>query len=433
MLEKIILLDDVSEEDLEEVFRIVESNPSIIATSLECPYSYFLGTVFGYVRQHCDKDPVDTIYKLEGIVRRAAGAINMTESSLSNIDAKEIEKLRELVKNYLTSNNKPGVDVFDFGVSRRLGINFLTELLEFIKSPSLSEIDKEILIEYILEKHKIIAESDLSIPPYSEENFINSLVSRNMERKLPIYFDDMSEFFQEQIDEEKEALGSDLLRRSKEETYTSKYPGLTKALLIKSIREEVERIRKEHQDEEVFVVQLNQFLEALSKYDTEFLRSFRVLIPANEFSEGIRTILTRELHASENFRNGKDNTIKLAVKSRISSENNGIEGQISPKEMITYTPKEFKRQMYDGYRAGNAHNVNAVLLSQAMSQFCRTKRGGRLTPKQIQDALYNRFLQKQSQHQIISAISDQIVHEYGESGYIDSESNETGYHGGTKL
>ena len=133
-----------------------------------------------------------------------------------------------------------------------------------------------------------------------------------MERKLPIYFDDMSEFFQEQIDEEKKALGSDLLRRSKEEAYTSKYPGLAKALLIKSIREEVERIRKEHQDEEVFVVQLNQFLEALSKYDTEFLRSFRALIPANEFSEGIRTILTRELHASENFRNGKDNTIKLA-------------------------------------------------------------------------------------------------------------------------
>ena len=392
MLGEISLVESVNNKDLEEAIEEVKKHSSIVDTMVLFPFEHFLSIVFGYIYHECQKEQVDE-KSLESIVARAAEAINGTENSLADTSSKESDKLEKLVRDYLSDHNKPDDDVFDFGVSRKLEIDFKDELSKFFRTPGLSKVSKRQIMQYIFSKSGIIDYNDVPIPSYSEDDFINNLINKKIQGSFPIYFDDVVGTLRGVIDEEKEALKKRNLSAQTELDYNSQYPGLSKALLLIDIKAAIKQLKQEYNGKTMFTGYLQLFLSLLSQYDVQFTDSFKISVPVSEFRDGIKTILKREMHANKDFNLKKSQIIKQSVYSRLDMENNGISGKISFREMYACIPDDFKRRLYDGYRDGKS-NLNAILLAKAMSQYCVSSKGKKFTPKQIDDALYNVYCQE---------------------------------------
>ena len=185
--------------------------------------------------------------------------------------------------------------------------------------------------------------------------------------------------------------------------------------MLIDIKNGIAQLKQEHKDEPRFIEYLELFLSLLSQYDAEFVEVFTFFVPVSEFKEGIKSILKREMASNESFNLKKSEISKQAIYDRLSSENNGITGKITFREMLSCVPENFKKQIYDGYGDGG-QNVFAILLSKAMSQYCVSSKGRKLTPKQIEDALHNRYCQE------LEELSKEIEGDYPD--YAEEENSE---------
>lgn len=354
---------------------IISSKTSTYESFLKI-YRSFLKTCLGYIYSKCSgKTNVSSedIYLVSNIAN-LINSIVKVDSALAQRELNAINKILSEKENIMVSE-----DV----LASKISVNFDSLVDGFLSSPIFA---KYRYINYILNQEGIVDNTkETTIDDIEETTIVSTDVDLRVVRAFTDYLALSKNIIclkaEDILDALCEIVSAEIASLSSQTEYTNKYPSLTKALLLRTSREEFAELKKESYDDPVFSFCLGQLLSKLSQYDKMFLNGINVSMPYSKLRDRFYKAFSKGAFK-----------YKIALKVNPYMHESQQALAITPKELLACVPNDFYKKMKESY-SKDGENTYAENLSLVIFKYCVSENGKRYGYDSIRQALDTKFCQ----------------------------------------
>lgn len=339
-------------------------------------YRSLLKTCLGYIYSKCSgKTNVSSedIY----LVSNIANLINSIVKVDSALAQRELNAINKIL------SEKDNIMVSEDVLASKISVDFDSLVEGFLSSPIFA---KYRYINYILNQEGIVDNTEETTIDDTEET---TMVSTDVDLRVVRAFTDYLALSKNVIcfkaedilDELCEIVSAEIASLSSQTEYTNKYPSLTKALLLRTSREEFAELKKESYDDPVFSFCLGQLLSKISEYDKMFLNGINVSMPYSKLRDRFYKAFSKGAFK-----------YKIALKVNPYMHESQQTLAITSKELLACVPNDFYKKMKESY-SKDGENTYAENLSLVISKYCVSENGKKYSYDSIRQALDTKFCQ----------------------------------------